>query len=262
MSTSGMLLNKVGLATGAANGVGRAVAMRMAEEGADVVVSDIDQLAGEAVVEEVEALGRKAHFIKTDMSSVESIRKMVAASVNRFGHIDLLSNNVGITRIQGLFDVTEQDWDLLHSVNAKGAFFCLQAVAQHMVERGEGRIVNTASIASLGYRDTTSIAYSASKASVFAMTRVAAHLLKDHGVSVNSVCPGPTHSGFVLAGMDEEVRKSVDEEALSKRMDEHVPIGRANTPTDVANVIIFLLSNQARNVNGSAYTVDGGIMLQ
>ena len=262
MSTNGMLLNKVGLATGAANGVGRAVAMRMAEEGADVVVSDIDQSAGEAVVEEIEALGRKAHFIKTDMSSVESIRKMVAAAVNCFGRIDLLSNNVGITRIQGLFDVTEQDWDLLHSVNAKGAFFCLQAVAQHMVERGEGRIVNTASIASIGFRDTTSIAYSASKAAVFAMTRVAAHLLRDNGVSVNSVCPGPTHSGFALAGMDEEARKSADEEAMSKRMDEYVPIGRANTPTDVANVIIFLLSDQARNVNGSAYTVDGGIMLQ
>ena len=121
MSTNEMLLNKVGLATGAANGVGRAVAMRMADEGADVVVSDIDQLAGEAVVEEIEALGRTAHFIKTDMSSVESIRKMVSAAVNRFGQIDLLSNNVGITRIQGLFDVTEQDWDLLHSVNAKGA---------------------------------------------------------------------------------------------------------------------------------------------
>jgi len=226
------------------------------------VVSDIDQLGGEAVVKEIEELGRQAYFIKTDMSSVESIRKMVAAAVNRFGRIDLLSNNVGITRIQGLFEVTEQDWDLLHSVNAKGAFFCLQTVAKHMVERGEGRIVNTASIASLGFRDTTSIAYSASKAAVFVMSQVAAHLLKDHGVSVNSVCPGPTYSGFVSAGMDKEVRKNIDEETLSRRMDEYVPIGRANTPTDVANVIIFLLSDQARNVNGSAYVVDGGIMLR
>ena len=262
MPINGMLLNKVGLATGAANGIGRAVALRMAEEGADVVVSDIDQLGGEAVVSKIEELGRMAHFIKTDMSSVESIRKMVAAAVKRFGRIDLLSNNVGITRIQGLFEVTEQDWDLLHSVNAKGAFFCLKAVEKHMVERGEGRIVNTASIASLGFRDTTSIAYSASKAAVFVMSQVAAHLLKDHGVFVNSVCPGPTYSGFVLAGMDEEVRKNIDEEALSRRMDEYVPIGRANTPTDVANVIIFLLSDQARNVNGSAYVVDGGIMLR
>jgi len=94
------------------------------------------------------------------------------------------------------------------------------------------------------------------------MSQVAAHLLKDHGVSVNSVCPGPTYSGFVLAGMDEEVRKNIDEESLSRRMDEYVPIGRANAPADVANVIIFLLSDQARNVNGSAYAVDGGIMLR
>ncbi len=262
MSTNGMLLNKVGLATGAANGIGRAVALRMAEEGADVVVSDIDQPGGEAVVSEIEELGRQAHFIETDMSSVESIRAMVATAVNRFGRIDLLSNNVGITRVQGLFDVSEQDWDLLHTVNAKGAFFCLQAVAQHMVERGEGRIVNTASIASLGFRDTSSIAYSASKASVFVMSQVAAHLLRDHGVSINSVCPGPTYTGFASAGLDEEVRKDMDDETLFRHMDKYVPIGRSNTPTDVANVIIFLLSDQARNVNGSAYVVDGGIMLR
>ena len=120
----------------------------------------------------------------------------------------------------------------------------------------------TASIAALGFRDTTSIAYSASKASVLITAQVAAHKLKDHGITVNAVCPGPTYTDFVLGGVDAERRKKVTPEKMYARMDQHVPIGRANTPEDVANVVMFLFSDLARNVNGSAYTVDGGIMLR
>lgn len=258
----GMFANKTALVTGGANGIGQAIATGLAREGADVVVSDIDEAAGKAVAAEVAKAGRRSLFVKVDVASVPSIEAMVNTAVEALGHIDVFANNVGITRVQKLFDVTEKDWDLLHTVNARGAFFCMQAVARHMVERKQGRIVNGASIASLGYRETTSVAYSASKGAVWVMTQVAAHQLGPLGISVNAVCPGPTYTQFVLGGISPERRARVTQETMNTRMDERVPLGRANTPEDVANVVLFLLSDQARNVNGSAYVVDGGIMLR
>ncbi len=257
-----MLENKNALVTGAANGIGRAIAIGLAKEGANVVVSDVDATRGQAVAEEIAKMGRQSAFVKVDVSSVQSINDMVAAAILKLGHIDVFANNVGITRVQKFFDVTESDWDLLHSVNARGGFFCMQAVARHMVERKQGRIVNGASIASLGYRETTSVAYSASKGAVLVMTQVAAHQLGPLGVCVNAVCPGPTHTEFVLGGISAERRAKVTKKTMNRRMDERVPLGRANTPEDVANVVVFLLSDLARNVNGSAYVVDGGIMLR
>jgi NAD(P)-dependent dehydrogenase (short-subunit alcohol dehydrogenase family) len=257
---------KVAVVTGAGRGVGRAIALALAAEGAHVLVADIDVDAGKAVAEEAARCGVRASFVPTDMGDVSSINAMIESAVSEFGAVHLLANNAGLTRPQQFFEVTEADWDYIQAINAKGAFFCLQSVARHMVAAGEGSIVNTASIAALGYRDTTSVAYSASKGAMLAMTQVAAAALAPHGVRVNAVCPGPTHTEFsvrearLAAGkgdLRDETRRK-----LFHRLDELVPLGRANTPEDVAEVVLFLLSDRARNTTGSAYVVDGGIMLR
>ena len=256
---------KVALVTGAGRGVGRAIALALAAEGANLVLADIDPTAGEEVADDAMREGVRASFVTTDMGDVSSINALVQSAVDEFGAIDLLANNAGLTRPQDLFEVTEADWEYTHRVNAKGAFFCLQAVARHMVAAGQGSIVNTASIAALGYRNTTSIAYSASKGAMLTMTQVAAAVLGPQGVRVNAVCPGPTYTEFSVR----EARLSVGKgelreetrEKLFHKLDDLVPLGRANTPEDVAEVALFLLSDRARNVTGSAYVVDGGIML-
>lgn len=258
--------DKVAIVTGAGRGVGRGIALALAAEGVHLGLADIDPRSGEEVAKEASACGVNASFVHTDMGDVKSILAMVESSIAEHGRVDLLANNAGLTRPQEFFEVTEDDWDYIHRVNAKGAFFCLQAVARHMVTAGGGSIVNTASIAALGYRDTTSVAYSASKGAMLTMTQVAAAALGPQGVRVNAVCPGPTYTEFsvrearVAAGkgeLREETRAK-----LYRRLDDLVPLGRANTAEDVAQVVVFLLSDRARNVTGSAYVVDGGIMLR
>lgn len=257
---------RVAVVTGAGRGVGRAIALALAAEGADVVVADVDAAAGDATAAEAARCGVRASFIPTNMGDVSSIDAMVESVMAEFGGIHLLANNAGLTRTQEFFDVTEADWDYIHSVNAKGAFFCLQSVARRMVAAGEGSIVNTASIAALGFRDTTSVAYSASKGAMLTMTQVAAAVLAPHGIRVNAVCPGPTHTEFAVRearlALGKGDLRDESRERLFRNLDKLVPIGRANTPEDVAEVALFLLSDRARNITGSAYVVDGGIMLR
>lgn len=259
---------KVAIVTGAGQGIGRATALHLAGAGASVVVVDIDRSRGSSVAAEIADAGGSTLFCETDLREVSSIEEMVEDAVGAFGGIDLLANSAGLTRPQSFFEVTPADWDAQHSLNARGAFFCMQAVARKMVERGSGRIVNVASIAALGFRQTTSVAYSASKGAVLTMSQVAAAQLASHQITVNTVCPGPTYTEFVVRDVrlaagrpeltDEQRRK------LYASMDETVsiPLGRANTPEDVAKVVAFLLSDQSANVTGSTYVIDGGITLR
>jgi NAD(P)-dependent dehydrogenase (short-subunit alcohol dehydrogenase family) len=259
---------KVAVVTGAGGGIGRAIALQLAAEGAAVVVADLDPTRGRAVSDEINSSGGRAVFVSTDLRDIASIDAMVECAVETFDGIDLLANNAGLARAQQFFDVTPDDWDATHSVNARGTFFCMQAVARHMADHGGGRIVNLGSIAAFGFRQTTSVAYSASKGAVLTMTQVAAAALAPFQITVNTVCPGPTYTEFVvrdaraLAGrpeLTEEQRKK-----LFTSIDETVsiPLGRANTPEDVANIVVFLLSDRSANVTGSAYVIDGGIMLR
>lgn len=258
--------DRIAIVTGAARGVGRAVATTLAARGATVVAVDIDPDGLADVVEEVTGAGGHGHAAVTDLRDIASIEAMVDETVSRHGRVDLLANNAGMTLTQDLFDVTGDDWDHIHSLNSRGLFFCMQAVARHMVDQGSGSIVNMASIASLGYRQTTSIAYSASKGSVLVMSQVAAHALAGSGVRVNAVCPGPTHTEFaVRETWAAQGRGELPPEKLGKlyaNLDSLVPIGRANTPEDVAELVAFLLSDQARTITGSSYVIDGGIMLR
>jgi len=255
------LQDKVAIVTGAGAGVGKAVALRYAREGARVVVAEIDETSGEKTTAEIVAGGQQAVFVRADLSRLADIDALMKRTVAAFGRIDILMNNAGVTRKLNFFEVTEADWDWIHAVNSKGAFFCMQAAAREMAERREGKIVNIASIAGKGFRGTSNVAYAGSKGAVIAMTRVAASQLAPYNINVNAICPGVTRTALyerIVEGVAEREKITVAE--ASARMDATIPLKRSNTPDDIAHMAVFLASDEARNITGQSFNVDGGII--
>ena len=254
------LEGKVALVTGSGAGIGRAIALRMAAEGAKVAVADVNEESARRTVEELRRDGRESEAFAFDLASKDSIDTMVAAVIKRFGRIDVLVNNAGINGSLPLFEVTPDEWDLVMGVNARGSFFCLQAVARHMKDAGGGRIVSLASIAGKGFRRSGSIAYASSKAAVIAMTRFAALHLAPHGITVNAICPGPTRSELFAS----HARKYADDHSVAMEeayqvLDEFIPLRRSNEPSDIAAMAAFLASDDSRNITGQSLNVDGGL---
>jgi NAD(P)-dependent dehydrogenase (short-subunit alcohol dehydrogenase family) len=255
------LKDKVAIVTGAGAGVGKAVALRYAREGARVVVAEIDEASGEKTTAEIVASGQQAVFVRADLSRLTDIDALMKQTVSAFGRIDILMNNAGVTRKLDFFEVTEADWDWIHAVNSKGAFFCMQAAAREMAERREGKIINIASIAGKGFRGTSNVAYAGSKGAVIAMTRVAASQLAPYNINVNAICPGVTRTALyerIVEGVAE--REKITATEASARMDATIPLKRSNTPDDIAHMAVFLASDEARNITGQSFNVDGGIM--
>ena len=256
-----LLKDKIAIVTGAGTGMGKAIALRYAREGAHVVAAEIDAASGQQTAAEVSAHDRRGLFVRTDMGKVADINAMVAKAVETFGQIDILVNNAGVTKSLSFFDVTEADWDWMHSVNAKGVFFCMQAVAREMVKRNQGKIINTASIAGKGFRGTSNIAYAGSKGAVIAMTRVGASQLAKYNINVNAICPGATRTSMYERIMKQITeREGITEEQAIARMDVSIPLRRSNTPDDIANMAAFLASAEANNITGQSFNVDGGLM--
>ncbi len=256
-----LLKDKIALVTGIGTGMGKAIALRYAREGAHVVGAEIDEASGQQTAAEVSAHDRRGMFIKTDMGKVDDIKSLVAKAIETFGQIDILVNNAGVTRSLGFFDVTEEDWDWIHSVNAKGVFFCMQEVAREMAKRNEGRIVNIASIAGKGFRGTSNISYAGSKGAVIAMTRIGASQLAKHNINVNAICPGATRTSLYERVMQQLTeREGITEAEAAARMDASIPLKRSNTPDDIANMAAFLASDEAMNITGQSFNVDGGLM--
>ncbi|MGH7963897.1 MAG: SDR family NAD(P)-dependent oxidoreductase [Candidatus Binatia bacterium] len=256
-----LLRDKIAIVTGAGAGMGKAIALRYAREGAHVVAVEIDTASGRQTAAEVSAHDRRGLFVQTDMGKVADVQAMVAKTVETFGQIDLLVNNAGVTKSLGFFDVTEADWDWFHAVNAKGLFFCMQAAAREMAKRKQGKIINIASIAGKGFRGTSNISYAGSKGAVIAMTRIGAAQLAKYNINVNAICPGATRTDLYERVMKEIVaRQGISEEQATARMDASIPLGRANTPDDIANMAAFLASDEARNITGQSFNVDGGLM--
>ena len=255
------LQDKVAIVTGGGAGVGKAVALRYAREGARVVVAEIDETSGEKTTAEIVAGGQQAVFVRADLSRLPDINALMKRTVSAFGRIDILMNNAGVTRKLNFFEVTEADWDWIHAVNSKGAFFCMQAAAREMAERREGKIVNIASIAGKGFRGTSNVAYAGSKGAVIAMTRVASSQLAPYNINVNAICPGVTRTALyerIVEGVAEREKITVAE--ASARMDATIPLKRSNTPDDIAHMAVFLASDEARNITGQSFNVDGGII--
>jgi NAD(P)-dependent dehydrogenase (short-subunit alcohol dehydrogenase family) len=256
-----LLQDKVALVTGAGAGIGRAIALGMAAEGATVAAADIDFAAVQKTVDTMASNTNRALAIEADCGDVGSIDAMVARTVAEFGRLDIIVNNAGVTRFSYIMDLTEADWDRIHRVNAKGVFFCLQRAAKEMIAQGGGRIINIASIAGRGHAGSSNVAYAASKGAVMAMTMLAAHQLGPHNINVNAICPGVTRTELgARNSVGRAAARRISVEELQAEQEAGIPIRRANTPDDIAAMAVFLASPGARNITGQAYNVDGGLV--
>lgn len=258
-----VLEGKIALVTGAGRGMGRAIAIALAGDGATVALSDIDGETLEEATTTVRALGQPSLAIQADMGNLPDIDRMVKQTVDTFGRVDILVNNAGVTRYLNIMDIREEDWDRIHRVNAKGVFFCMQRVARELIHQGNGgRIINIASIAGKGYSGTSNAAYAASKGAVISMTSIAAHQLGSYDINVNAICPGSTLTEMGAAIRAERAEQlGVPVEELLSRSESSIPIGRPNDPEDIAAMALFLAGPGARNITGQAFNVDGGLVM-
>jgi NAD(P)-dependent dehydrogenase (short-subunit alcohol dehydrogenase family) len=256
-----VLADRVAVVTGAGSGIGKATALALARAGAQVAVVDVDGAAAKVTADAVAALGPRSLALETDVGDLAAIDRMVQAVVAAFGAIDVLVNNAGVTRRAYIMDLTEQDWDRIMRVNAKGVFFCLQRVAHEMIPRRRGSIINVASIAGKGYVGTSNAIYAASKGSVISLTRTAAQQLARHDINVNAICPGVTVTALSEANVAVRARdEGLSVEEMTRRRNALIPLGRANDPEDVAALAVFLASPAARNITGQSLNVDGGLV--
>ncbi|MGE5399684.1 MAG: 3-oxoacyl-ACP reductase FabG [Ignavibacteriales bacterium] len=244
------LENRVAVVTGGAQGIGKAAVLKFASEGAVCVIWDVNAEKGNGLVEELKNSGSEAHFIKvdvTDPASTEAASKETAA---KYGKIDILLNNAGITRDASLLKMTFEQWKQVIDVNLTGVFNCTKAVAPLMVEKKSGRIINTSSVVGI-YGNFGQTNYVATKSGIIGMTKVWARELGRKGVNVNAVAPG-----FIAT----EMVGSMPEQVLNN-MKEKTPLGRLGAPEDIANAYLFLASDEACFVNGAVLSVDGGLTI-
>jgi 2-deoxy-D-gluconate 3-dehydrogenase len=250
------LTGKTAIVTGAAMGIGRGIALMLAHAGANIVVADINLEGARKVVGEIEALERKALVIEADVSKAVDIKRMVEATVDKFGGVDILVNNAGIIPLKPALDLEEEDWDQVQDVNIKGTFLCSQAVAREMVKQGRGgKIVNLASIDGVYPLMVGFTHYDATKAAVIMLTKSLAKELAPHKINVNAVAPGivDTPGVWKLAeplGLDPNV-------VFSPR----IPLGRLQQPEDVAKAVLFLASDGAEYITGICLFVEGGFLV-
>jgi 3-oxoacyl-[acyl-carrier protein] reductase len=241
--------NKVALVTGAARGIGQAIAIKMAAEGADLIICDLQQDWLAETTQKIEALGRRASGYAVDVSNAQAVQEMVDRAVQAMGRIDVLVNNAGITKDGLLIRMSEADWDAVLDINLKGTFLFTKAVSRIMMKQRSGAIVNVASIIGL-IGNAGQCNYSASKAGVIALTKSSAKELASRNIRANAVAPG-----FIRSKMTEKLP-----EEIQKKMLEAIPLGRFGEPEDVANVVTYLASDAAAYVTGQVLTVCGGMV--
>lgn len=244
------LENKVAIITGGADGIGRAGAMRFAEEGATVIVWDLNVEKGNQTVDAIENNGGTAAFYEVNTASFEEVESATASVMERFGKIDILVNNAGITRDSSLKKMTTEQWQQVIDVNLTGVFNCTKVVSQHMVAQTYGRIINTSSVVAL-YGNFGQTNYVATKAGLIGMTKTLAKELGRKGVTVNAVAPG-----FIATEMVQKMPENV-----LKAMEEKVPVGRLGKPEEIASAYAYLASDEAAYINGTVISVDGGITI-
>jgi len=241
------LRDKIAIVTGAGQGIGRSIALKMAQEGADVVIGEMNPDTGKQTRKEVEALGRKALSIPIDVADQKQVRGMVEQVLKIWGKIDILVNNAGFDRGATLLKVKEEDWDAVLGVHLKGSLNCIQAVAPHMIENAYGKIINLSSV--WGKSGAISeISYSAAKAGIIGLTKSVARELGRYQINVNVVLPGLILTPTV---------SKMSEKYLNLII-EITPFRRAGKPEEVANVVAFLASDEASFMTGTTVEVSGG----
>jgi NAD(P)-dependent dehydrogenase (short-subunit alcohol dehydrogenase family) len=243
------LANKVCVITGAGGGMGADAAVLFAEEGAQVAVADVDGAAAEKVAAEVGGLA-----VQVDVSDESSVQRMYLAAAERFGGIDVLYNNAGISPADdaSILDTDLEAWERVQAVNTRGIYLCCKHGIQHLLERGGGSVINVASFVALVGAATSQISYTASKGAVLSLSKELGVQFARQGVRVNALCPGPVETPLLLRIWSESP-------GAAERRLVHVPMGRLAQPREIVNAALFLASDESSYVNAATFVVDGGL---
>jgi len=246
----GELKENVAIITGGAQGIGKAIALRLAEGGAHIVVGDVNEAVAKETAHEIESRGPKALAVNVDVGDPDSVNQLVEKTLTAFSRVDILINNAGITRDGLLIRMAEEEWDAVIRVNLKGVFNCTRAVARVMMKQRTGRIVNISSIVGL-IGNAGQSNYAAAKAGVIGLTKSAARELAPRGITVNAVAPG-----FIQTDMTDHLPQKAKDAFLDA-----IPLSRPGTAEDVAGVVAFLVSPDAAYMTGQTLHVDGGMVM-
>ncbi|MBS7298345.1 MAG: 3-oxoacyl-[acyl-carrier-protein] reductase [Eubacteriales bacterium] len=246
-----MLKGKTAIVTGSARGIGKAIALKLASLGANIVVNDIPSSEDAAkTVEEIKALGVNSVAVLGDVRNIEDVKNMVDTAVSEFGTVDILVNNAGVTRDNLMLRMSEEDWDLVLDINLKGAFNCIKTVVRPMMKQKKGSIINIASV--VGEMGNAGQAnYSASKAGLIGLTKTTAKEFAKKGIRANAVAPG-----FISSAMTDKLSDDVKTKYF-----ESIPLGQFGSTEDVADVVAFLASDMSSYVTGQVINVDGGLVM-
>jgi 3-oxoacyl-[acyl-carrier protein] reductase len=249
----GRLEGRVAFVTGAGRGIGAATALRLAEEGARVALADIDTEGCNQVLAELQRIGSEGLVLSCNVADAAMVQDAVDKTAGQFGRLDILVNNAGVLRDNLLFKMSESDWDTVMNVHLKGAFLCSRAAQKYMVEQKYGRIISMSSTSALGNRGQAN--YSTAKAGLQGLTRTLAIELGPFGVTANAIAPG-----FIDTEMTRSTarRQGLDPDAIIEQASKTIPVRRVGQPRDIANVICFLVSEEAGFVNGQIIYVAGG----
>ncbi len=242
---------KVAIVTGSGRGIGKAIAMKLAENGATLVINDVgDSAPAEQTVSEIKNLNRQAMAIMADVSSSTDVSKMMETAVAAYGKVDILVNNAGITRDQLTMKMTDEEWDKVLAIDLKSVFLCTRAVLRPMLKQRSGRIISMSSVVGI-IGNAGQANYAAAKAGIIGFTKTIAKEVASRGITVNAVAPG-----FI----DTPMTQVLPEERKQALMN-NIPLGYLGTPRDIAETVAFLASEEARYITGQVISVDGGISL-
>jgi 3-oxoacyl-[acyl-carrier protein] reductase len=242
------LTGKVALVTGSGRGIGKAIAQRLSQAGAIVVINDVSDAAG-ATAEEIISAGKQSLFIKGSVSSSEDVNMMVEKIITTFGRLDVLVNNAGITRDQLTLRMSDEDWDAVLDVNLKGVFLCTRAALKYMMKQRWGRIINISSISGI-VGNPGQVNYCAAKAGIIGLSRTVAKEMASRQVTVNVIAPG-----FIETEMTQKLP-----EKLKQEYSQRIPAGHFGSPGDVAEAVVFFASEEAGYITGQYLCVDGGMI--